>query len=217
MNRAHVPVLAGELIELTDPAAGETVVDCTFGAGGHARLIADRHRLRRHARLHRPRPRGRGALRGARAPRSPARRASCAWTTPTGSTLLREEGSVADLVYLDLGISSMQVDARERGFSYSYDAPLDMRMDPEPGARRARDREHLGRAPAGPAVPAPSARTRNAQPDRARDRAPPRARADSRRPASWSRRSRPPCPPRCAAASAAAARRSASSRRSGSR
>ena len=42
MTRAHVPVLAGELIELTEPAAGETVVDCTFGAGGHARLIADR-------------------------------------------------------------------------------------------------------------------------------------------------------------------------------
>ena len=37
MNRVHVPVLAGELIELTAPAAGETVVDCTFGAGGHAR------------------------------------------------------------------------------------------------------------------------------------------------------------------------------------
>src|SRR5918992_197068 len=42
MTRVHVPVLAGELIELTAPAAGETVVDCTFGAGGHARLIADR-------------------------------------------------------------------------------------------------------------------------------------------------------------------------------
>ena len=42
MSRTHVPVLAGELIDVTDPAPGETVVDCTFGAGGHARLLADR-------------------------------------------------------------------------------------------------------------------------------------------------------------------------------
>jgi 16S rRNA (cytosine1402-N4)-methyltransferase len=47
-----------------------------------------------------------------------------------GLALLAEEGVEADIVYLDLGVSSMQVDARERGFSYSYDAPLDMRMDP---------------------------------------------------------------------------------------
>src|SRR4029077_5375173 len=47
-----------------------------------------------------------------------------------GLAQLHDEGVTADLVYLDLGVSSMQVDTRERGFSYAYDAPLDMRMDP---------------------------------------------------------------------------------------
>src|SRR5438270_6817260 len=42
MTATHVPVLAGELIDLVDPQPGATVVDCTFGGGGHARLIADR-------------------------------------------------------------------------------------------------------------------------------------------------------------------------------
>ena len=42
MTRTHIPVLAGELIDLLDPHPGETAVDCTFGAGGHARLVAER-------------------------------------------------------------------------------------------------------------------------------------------------------------------------------
>jgi 16S rRNA (cytosine1402-N4)-methyltransferase len=129
MTRAHVPVLAGELIELTEPAAGETVVDCTFGAGGHARLIADRI--------------GPGGTLVC-IDRDPlaeehfaelAREVACEtrflrMDYADGLALLREERLSADVLYLDLGISSMQVDARERGFSYSYDAPLDMRMDP---------------------------------------------------------------------------------------
>ena len=42
MTRAHVPVLAGELIDLARPRAGEVAVDCTFGSGGHAELVAER-------------------------------------------------------------------------------------------------------------------------------------------------------------------------------
>jgi 16S rRNA (cytosine1402-N4)-methyltransferase len=130
MTRTHVPVLAGELIELTDPHPGETVVDCTFGGGGHARLVADR--IGRSGTL----------IAIDRDPAAEerfeefAREAQCEtrflrMEFAEGLELLRAEGLVADVVYLDLGISSMQVDTWERGFSYSYDAPLDMRMDPE--------------------------------------------------------------------------------------
>ena len=130
VSPVHVPVLAGELIDLTAPGAGETAVDCTFGAGGHARLVADRLG-----------PTGTLIC----IDRDPAaeerfeelaREAACEtrflrMDYADGLELLAEEGLGADIVYLDLGISSMQVDARERGFSYSYDAPLDMRMDPD--------------------------------------------------------------------------------------
>jgi 16S rRNA (cytosine1402-N4)-methyltransferase len=129
MTRTHVPVLAGELIDLTQPAPGETAVDCTFGAGGHARLVAERIG-----------PTGTLVC----IDRDPAaeerfeelaREVACEtrflrMDYADGLELLSEEELRADIVYLDLGISSMQVDARERGFSYSYDAPLDMRMDP---------------------------------------------------------------------------------------
>src|ERR687893_1782796 len=129
MNRSHVPVLAGELIDLTAPAEGETAVDCTFGAGGHARLVADRIGA------------GGTLVCVDRDPAAQERFEELAAEVACQTRFLRmdyaealellgAEGFAADLVYLDLGVSSMQVDARERGFSYSYDAPLDMRMDP---------------------------------------------------------------------------------------
>jgi 16S rRNA (cytosine1402-N4)-methyltransferase len=130
MTAVHVPVLAGELIELLDPRPGEVVVDCTVGGGGHARLVAERLGPG-------------GTLIGIdRDPVAEERFVELAADFPCatrfirasfvdGLGLLLDERLGADLVYMDLGMSSMQVDTRARGFSYSYDAPLDMRMDPD--------------------------------------------------------------------------------------
>jgi 16S rRNA (cytosine1402-N4)-methyltransferase len=130
MTRPHVPVLAGELIDALGPQPGEVAVDCTFGAGGHARLVANRIG-----------PTGLLVCID-RDPSAEARFEELAADVPCQTRFLRmdyadalpflaAEGVAADMVYLDLGVSSMQIDAWERGFSYSYDAPLDMRMDPE--------------------------------------------------------------------------------------
>ena len=129
MTPVHVPVLAGELIEALDPQPGQIAVDCTLGGGGHARLVADRlgptglligidrDPLAEEAFAE---------LSAEVSCRTRFVRASFA----DGLRLLAQEGVRADLVFLDLGMSSMQVDTRARGFSYAYDAPLDMRMDP---------------------------------------------------------------------------------------
>ena len=130
MTQTHIPVLAGELIDVTDPHPGEVAVDCTFGGGGHARVIAERIGSS-------------GLLIGIdRDPIAEERFAELAEEVAcqtrfiradfvTALEQLREEDQKADLIYLDLGMSSMQVDTWQRGFSYAYDAPLDMRMDPD--------------------------------------------------------------------------------------
>src|SRR5688500_15806921 len=130
MTAIHVPVLAGELIDLLQPRPGQVAIDATVGGGGHARLIADRLGPA-------------GTLIGIdRDPVAQERFAELAAEVACetrfvrapfaeGLELLRDEGVRADMVTLDLGMSSLQVDTRDRGFSYSYDAPLDMRMDPD--------------------------------------------------------------------------------------
>jgi 16S rRNA (cytosine1402-N4)-methyltransferase len=125
----HVPVLAEEVRDLLEVRPGDAVVDATFGAGGHAAVLA--------ADL-----KGEGKL--IAIDRDPTvrpyferfrRRAG------VQTRLLRGEASVvlgqladngvgADAILFDLGVSSMQLDRPERGFSYASDAPLDMRMDP---------------------------------------------------------------------------------------
>ena len=125
----HVPVLASEVAELLDLQPGDTVVDGTFGAGGHAALLE-------------PRLRGHGCYiaidRDPEAERHFKRFAAGAsadtrFIHGNFALVLRNlaaTGLRADALVLDLGISSMQIDRPERGFSYAADAPLDMRMDP---------------------------------------------------------------------------------------
>jgi 16S rRNA (cytosine1402-N4)-methyltransferase len=130
MTKTHIPVLAGELVDVLDPQPGETAVDCTLGGGGHARLIAERIGPA-------------GTLVGVdRDPAAEERFAALAAEVQCQTRFIRadfvtalgelsEEHFRADMIYLDLGMSSMQVDTWARGFSYAYDAPLDMRMDPD--------------------------------------------------------------------------------------
>jgi 16S rRNA (cytosine1402-N4)-methyltransferase len=130
MTASHVPVLAGELIEALDPQPGQIAVDCTFGAGGHARLIAER--LGSAGTLIAiDRDPVAEAHFDALAAEVPCQMRFLHASFADGLRELAAEGIRADMVYIDLGISSMQVDTWERGFSYSYDAPLDMRMDSE--------------------------------------------------------------------------------------
>ena len=129
MPTEHVPVLAAELIGVADPRPGELAVDCTFGGGGHALVVAERLG-----------PQGE-LIAIDRDPVAAERFAGFAAEAPCATEFVRAdfadaleamvaEGRRADIVYMDLGISSLQLDAWERGFSYAYDAPLDMRMDP---------------------------------------------------------------------------------------
>jgi 16S rRNA (cytosine1402-N4)-methyltransferase len=125
----HVPVLADEVRALLALEPGHTLVDATFGGGGHASLLAiDLH--------------GKGKV--IAIDRDPTVRPYFERFRRTAGVTARflrgdfsivlnqlaENGVRADAVLLDLGVSSMQLDRPERGFSYATDAPLDMRMDP---------------------------------------------------------------------------------------
>ena len=133
----HVPVLVEEVRDLLAVQPGGTVVDATFGAGGHAlALCAELAGEGRFIAIDRDpdvRPLFERFQRGCRVPSRFLR-----GDFDVVLNQLGENGMRADAILLDLGISSMQIDRVERGFSYAADAPLDMRMDPS-APRSARD------------------------------------------------------------------------------
>lgn len=126
----HIPVLQREVLEYLNPRPGGVYVDCTVGAGGHARAVLERIGPA-------------GLLVGI--DRDPAA-LQVAWdrlAAYRGQLVLIQENfaqihdvlqrlgiPAADGFVFDLGVSSLQLDTDERGFSYWRDAPLDMRMDP---------------------------------------------------------------------------------------
>ena len=136
----HLPIMEREVLECLRPRAGEVAVDCTLGWGGHARAIIER------------------LLPGGRLigidvdpielPRTEARLRAAgfgpdAFVTRLGNfaglqAVLADNGLAhADLVLADLGVSSMQFDNPDRGFSYKGVGPLDMRMNPRRGETAA--------------------------------------------------------------------------------
>src|SRR6476646_222137 len=125
----HVPVLADEVRELLALEPGMTLVDGTFGAGGHAALLArDFHGNGKVIAIDRD-PTVRPYFeRFRRVAGVNARFLRGDFSIILSQ--LAENGVRADAILLDLGVSSMQLDRPERGFSYATDAPLDMRMDP---------------------------------------------------------------------------------------
>jgi 16S rRNA (cytosine1402-N4)-methyltransferase len=136
---AHVPVLLERVVALLAPALerdGAVAVDATLGLGGHTEALLAAY----------PHLRVIGIDRDPAALAAATRRLATFGDRLTAAhatydrilDVIAEEGlDRVDGVLMDLGVSSMQLDERDRGFSYAADAPLDMRMDPTTGPTAA--------------------------------------------------------------------------------
>lgn len=117
---AHIPVMLAEVLEKLAPAPGMTIVDGTFGAGGYSHAILDA---------------GAGVVAFDRDPDAVgagqsmvAAAAGRLRLVPAPFSTMDQHVASADGVVLDIGVSSMQLDQPQRGFSFRFDGPLDMRM-----------------------------------------------------------------------------------------
>ena len=138
----HVPVLLDRVVALLAPALepdGDreaVLVDCTLGLGGHSEAVLSRLPRSRVVGIDRD-PEAL-ALAGERLAPFGDRFAGVHAVYDEIPDVLEELGLVeVDAVLFDLGVSSMQLDRRERGFAYAEDAPLDMRMDGSTGPTAA--------------------------------------------------------------------------------
>ena len=121
----HVPVLLDDVVRLLNPKDGESYLDLTAGYGGHAGAIVERTHNYRGMTL---------------VDRDEFAQANLAAFVSKGAELIHADfvsaarrliaiGKRFDMILIDLGVSSPQLDRAERGFSFSHSGPLDMRMD----------------------------------------------------------------------------------------
>ena len=145
LSARHIPVLLSEVVESLAPQDDELIIDGTFGAGGYSRAILEAANCELLA-FDRDITAVRAAtpicqefpnrLRVLHIPFSRMEEFARLERTPNDTKLIT--GTFVDGVVLDIGVSSMQLDQAERGFSFQHDGPLDMRMsaviDPLTGA-----------------------------------------------------------------------------------
>lgn len=123
---SHIPVLLHEVLEHLSPQAGEVILDGTFGGGGYSRAILEAAPCTLWALDRDPEAIARGA---ALAAAHPGRLHLIEGRFGDMLALLAARGVThLDGIVLDLGVSSFQLDTPERGFSFRFDGPLDMRM-----------------------------------------------------------------------------------------
>ena len=142
----HRSIMIEEVLRVLAPAPGDVAVDCTLGFGGHARAILEC--IQPGGRLigldvdplELPRTENRLRTAGFGEDSFVARRSNFAGLP---NVLANEELPGADLILADLGVSSMQLDNPDRGFTYKDSGPLDMRMNPSRGEPASRLLAHL--------------------------------------------------------------------------
>jgi 16S rRNA (cytosine1402-N4)-methyltransferase len=131
MNAPHIPVLLDEVIAALDPQPGDVVVDATFGAGGYTRAILDAG-ARVHAFDRDPDAIASGQKNFPEAGENPPRLVLHQRRFSEMVNSLADAGVArVDGVVMDIGVSSMQLDQARRGFAFSVEGPLDMRMSRE--------------------------------------------------------------------------------------
>ncbi|MDQ4054128.1 MAG: 16S rRNA (cytosine(1402)-N(4))-methyltransferase RsmH, partial [Actinomycetota bacterium] len=139
MKPTHVPVLLDRVVALLEPALDHddaVLVDATLGLGGHSEAVLATCGLARVIGIDRD-PAALEQARERLAPYGDRFSAVHAVYDEIPEVLERRGLSSVDGVLFDLGVSSMQLDVRERGFAYAVDAPLDMRMDDSTGQTAA--------------------------------------------------------------------------------